>query len=507
MLAHVALIRASVPKQVGADLEVGADLKVSAALKGGPVTPSPDDKAGTAVPPATANSGAVAVMGLDLQADRVVPRKQVFSWAVFDWATQPFNSVILTFVFTALYLTTDVFLDPSIAALPDDDPAKEHGLADLASGLGLAITIAGLLIAVLAPVLAQRADAVGRRKFWLLIYACGLFASMALMFFVQADPAFFVFGVTLVAIGTLFSELAGVNYNAMLVQVSTPKTVGKISGLGWGLGYIGGIVALVIVIALDQADWFGLPTDGGLPFRLVALGCAIWGVVFAIPFVLNVPELPPPPHSQRVGFLRSYVVLGQDIARLYRNSRPTFWFLLASAVYRDGLAAVFTFGAIIASVSFGFGFLEVVMFGVGANLVAGISTIIAGRLDDLFGARAVIVVALTGLVVSGAAVFVLHDAGKVVFWVFGLLLCVFVGPAQASSRSLLARLSPAGREGEVFGLYATTGRAASFIAPALWTLFIALFGTTVWGILGIVAVLAAGLVLLLFVRLPRHVRA
>lgn len=458
-------------------------------------------------PPAAANTGAVAVMALDLQADRVVPRKQVVSWAVFDWATQPFNSVILTFVFTALYLTTDVFLDPGVAALPDDDPAKVRGLAGLTSGLGLAITLAGLLIAVLAPVLAQRADAAGRRKRWLLIYAVGLFASMALLFLVEADPAFFVLGVTLVALGTLFSELAGVNYNAMLVQVSTPKTVGKVSGLGWGLGYIGGIVALVIVIVANQLDWFGLPTDDGLPFRLVALGCAIWGVVFAIPFVLNVPELPAPAHRERVGLLRSYGVLVRDVVALFRTARPTFWFLLASAVYRDGLAAVFTFGAVIAKVSFGFGFLEVVVFGVAANLVAGVSTLFAGRLDDRFGARAVILVSLAGLIVSGAAVFVLLDAGKLVFWIAGLALCLFVGPAQASSRSLLARLSPAGREGEIFGLYATTGRAASFIAPGLWTLFIAWFGATVWGILGIVAVLAAGLVLLLLVRLPRHVRA
>jgi UMF1 family MFS transporter len=468
---------------------------------------APAPRPTTPTPPTVADTGAIAAMGLDLQEGRVIPRKQVVSWALWDWATQPFNSVILTFVFTALYLTTDVFLSPELAALPKGDPAKDAALAGLAGGLGFATMISGLIIALIAPVLAQRADASGRRKFWLLVYTGVLIVTMASLFFVQGAPQFFVLGVTLIAIGTVFSELAGVNYNAMLVQVATPKTVGRVSGLGWGLGYIGGIVALVIVVVAYASNWFGLPEENGLPFRLVALGCAIWTTVFAIPFVLNVPELPNPTATPRVNFFASYVVLWRDIVALFRRSRPTFWFLLASAVYRDGLGAVFTFGAVIASVSFGFEFLEVVAFGIAANLVAGVSTIIAGRFDDIFGARAVILTALVGLVVSGTAVFVLHDAGKVVFWIFGLALCIFVGPAQASSRSLLARVTPAGQEGQVFGLYATTGRIASPISSSLWTLFVVAFQATVFGVLGIVLTLAAGLVLMLFVRLPKHVRA
>lgn len=456
--------------------------------------------------PTTANTGAVAVAGLDLQEGKVVPRKQVVSWALWDWATQPFNSVILTFVFTALYLTTDVFLPPEIAALANDDPLKERGLAELAGGLGLATTIAGLAIAAIAPVLGQRADGSGRRKLWLLIYTAILTLCTAALFFVEGTPSFFVLGVSLIAIGSVFSELAGVNYNAMLVQVSTPKTVGKVSGLGWGLGYIGGIVALVIVIVAYISDWFGVPEEGGLPFRLVAVGCAIWTIVFVIPLILNVPELPAVEGENRPNFFQSYVVLFRNIVALYRDTRPTFWFLLASAVYRDGLAGVFTFGAVIASVSFGFEFIEVVTFGIAANLVAGVSTIIAGRFDDVFGARAVILTSLVGLVIAGTAVFLLADAGQIVFWIGGLVLCMFVGPAQAASRSLLARVTPAGREGEVFGLYATTGRAASFLSGAAWTSFIAIFGTTIFGVLGIVLVLFAGLVLMLLVKMPAHVR-
>jgi UMF1 family MFS transporter len=453
--------------------------------------------------PTAANTGAVAAVGLDLQADKVVPRKQVVSWAFWDWSNQPFNTVILTFIFTALYLVTDHFLTPEVAALADTDPIKVKALADLSSGLGYAVGAAGLLIALLAPVLGQRSDATGQRKRALGIATILVAVAMFALFFVQADPSFFILGISLVAIGSVISEIAGVNYNALLVQVSTPKTVGKVSGLGWGLGYIGGILALVIVVVAYFFDWFGASEEMGL--RLVAVGCAIWSIVFAIPLFLNVPDPLPGPGREKVSFFQSYIVLFADIRRLYRDSRDTFWFLVASAVYRDGLAGVFTFGATIASISFGFSFIEVVIFGIAANLVAGVSTIISGRFDDLFGPRAVIVSALIGLVIAGLVVFALHDAGQFIFWIFGLLLCVFVGPAQAASRSLLARLTPAGREGEIFGLYATTGRAASFISPTLWAVFISIFGAQYWGVLGIVLVLAVGLVLMLLVRAGRRV--
>ena len=454
--------------------------------------------------PVAANTGAVAAVGLDAQPGRVIPRKQVVSWALWDWATQPFNSVILTFVFTALYLTTDTFIDPAIAALGEDYERYQLAISDLSGQYGFALFIAGALIALVAPVMGQRSDSNGRRKLWLAINTAVVVACMALMFFVQAAPSFFVLGVALVAIGSVFAEIANVSYNAMLVQVSTPSTIGKVSGLGWGLGYIGGILALVIVVVCTQFEWFGMSTDNGLAFRVIALGCAVWTVVFSLPILLNVPEAKPNGTRAKVNIFYSYVVLVKDIARLFRESRQTFWFLLASAVYRGGLAGVFAFGAIIAAVTFRFSSDEVLIFGIAANLVAGVSTIISGRFDDRFGARAVILTSLIGLVVAGTVTFFLHDAGKAAFWVFGLLLVVFVGPAQAASRSLLARVTPAGREGEIFGLYATTGRAASFLSPGLWALLISIFGFQYWGILGIVLVLAVGLVLMLFVKVAPH---
>lgn len=456
--------------------------------------------------PTTANTGAIAAVGLDLQEGKVIPRKQVFSWALWDWATQPFASVITTFVFT-VYLTSSLFLDPAVAALGKGNPIYDKALSDLSAGLGLAITVAGLLVALLAPVLGQRSDAAGRRKLWLGINTILVVIAMALMFFVQAGPGYFVLGVALVAIGNVFAEIANVNYNAMLVQVSTPKTVGRVSGLGWGFGYLGGIIVLLLVyvlfIAGDTGGVLGVGEVAGINIRLVALTCAIWTVLFSIPIFLNVPEnLADPARRKNVNFFASYGVLVKDIARLFRESRPTFWFLLASAVFRDGLAGVFTFGGVIAAVTFGFSAQEVLIFGIVANLTAGLSTIIAGRFDDRFGPKAVIAFSLGGLIVAGLAVFFAHDGGTTAFWIGGLLLTLFVGPAQAASRSFLARVTPAGREGEIFGLYATTGRAASFLSPLLWTTFIAVGGAQYWGILGIVIVLVVGLALLLLVRVP-----
>lgn len=482
----------------------------------------PDSRGdGIDAPPPTANTGALISMAelfQDSDAERVIPRKQVASWALWDWATQPFNSVILTFVFASLYLVSENFLPADVAAQnadgtlncalgADAGTAYCQGLADLSSWYGWATFAAGLLILLLAPVLGQQADRRGSKKRWLGIFTVLLALLQFALFFVQADPAFFWYGAIVLAVGAIVSEIAGVNYNALLVQVSTPKTVGRVSGLGWGMGYIGGIFALTIVVALTFADWFGMDTSDGLAYRLIAVGCAVWTIVFAIPLFLNVPEPPASAPGSTVGFFQSYVVLVKDVVGLFRSHRPTFWFLVASAVYRDGLAGVFAFGAILASVSFGFSATQVMIFGIAANIVAGISTIIAGRFDDRFGAKSVIVTALTVLVAMALFVFAFQSAGTVIFWIGGLILSAMVGPAQASSRSLLARVTPTGMQGEIFGLYATTGRVASFLSPLMWSLSITIFGATIYGVLGIALVLLLGLILLLFVRLPKRAAA
>ncbi|WP_150307512.1 MFS transporter [Planctomonas psychrotolerans] len=443
-----------------------------------------------------------------------VPRGRVVSWALWDWGSAAFNAVVTTFVFST-YLASTLFIDADILAAAGDDardPALVRALAENATVISTALAIAGVLVALFAPVLGQRSDGSGRRKFWLGINTAIVVLAMAAMFFVLPEPNYLVFGAALLAAGNLFFEFAGVNYNAMLVQVSTPRTVGRVSGFGWGMGYVGGIVLLAVLLALFLFNFgsdttrgiLALPTGeagGSLDVRIAILVAAAWFGLFALPVLFRVPEIPPARREAKVGFFASYALLFRTIRALARRSPQVLLFLLASAVFRDGLAAVFTFGAIIAAQVFGFTFTEVLLFGIAANVVAGIGTFLGGIVDDRFGAKTVILASLVCLVLGGTSVLLVGDE-KGGFWIAGLFLCLFVGPIQASSRSFLARITPPGREGEIFGLYATTGRAVSFLAPALFGLAVAITGDTRFGIIGIVVVLLIGLLLMIPVK-PR----
>ncbi|WP_167137617.1 MFS transporter [Diaminobutyricimonas sp. TR449] len=437
--------------------------------------------------------------------DRRIPRRQVTAWALWDWGSASFNAVVTTFVFST-YLASRLFVDSDVLD-SGNDAAINRVLADNASLVGWALAAAGILVALLAPVMGQRTDGSGRRKLWLGINTGLVVAAMSAMFFVEGAPAYFVLGATLLAVGNVFFEFASVNYNAMLVQVSNRHNIGKVSGFGWGLGYVGGIVLLVVLLLLfiqsfgaeGQTGLLGISTDGGLNIRVAVFASAVWFAIFAIPVLVAVPEIPARRRANRVSLFASYGILFRTIGRLAKNSPQVLLFLVASAVFRDGLAGVFTFGAIIAAQAFGFSSSEVLYFAVAANVVAGIGTFLGGWLDDKVGAKSVIVGGLVGLIVAATTVLFIGDA-KLGFWIAALFLCLFVGPVQASSRSFLARITPPGREGEIFGLYATTGRAVSFLAPVLFALFVGISGDTRLGILGIVLVLLAGLLLMLPVK-------
>ncbi|HWV26609.1 MAG TPA: MFS transporter, partial [Aeromicrobium sp.] len=218
----------------------------------------------------------------------------------------------------------------------------------------------------------------------------------------------------------------------------------------------------------------------------------------AIPVLRAVPELPADASAvPRASFRESYRVLFGEVRQMWREDRATAKFLIASALFRDGLAGVFTFGAVIAVSVYDFEDDTVIIFGIVANVIAAAGAFFAGRLDDTFGPRRVIVFSLTAMIVSGVILLFVHGSGG--FWVFGLVLCLFVGPAQSASRTYLTRLTLPGKEGQNFGLYAMTGRAASFLAPTLFALCAFLGDDDRWGIVGILVVLAAGLVALLLV--------
>jgi UMF1 family MFS transporter len=324
-------------------------------------------------------------------------------------------------------------------------------------------------------------------------------------YFVMPDPKFFLFGLVLYALGSVVQEVAFVNYYAMLKQVSTPSTMARVSGFAWALGYVGGIALLLISLigfVLPDHPWFGVTTDGSQNIRIIFAISAVWMLIFSIPMVIWMPELPANAVAEKVSFIGSYRVLYGKLKGIRKTAPDLLRFLIASAIFRDGLAGVFQFGAVLGSVAFGFSTQQVIFYGIGASIVAGIGATIGGFIDDKLGTKRTIQYSLTGVVIAGLSIFVFAGAGQITYWVGGLSLSLFVGPAQASARTFLARITPAGREGEFFGLYQTTGEAASFVAPFLWWLAITLASAagvanaTIYGVFGIVVMLVTGIALM-----------
>ena len=414
---------------------------------------------------------------------------RILSWCMWDWGTQPFTTVITTFVFSVYVSSGSLFG----TGTGDDTPAMM---------MGVAMAAAGVLVALLAPVLGQGTDRSGKRMRHLRWQTWALAALSAALWFVAPGQQYLWLGLALLGIGNIVAEVANVNYYAAIDQVATPENVGRISGYGWGMGYLGGIAILLLIVAAQGVD---IGPDG---VRNSMLLCGVWTVVFTIPLFVAIKDRPVTSPPLRQSLVRAYRDVVDSVIRIHRVSPHTTWFLLASALFRDGLAGVFTYGAVLAKRVFEFTTGEVIVFGVVANVVAGLATIAFGHLDDRFGPKRVILISLGALVGLGICVFLLHDQGQLVFWVFGIAMTLFVGPAQSAARSFLARIIPEGHSGEVFGLYATTGRAVSFLASALWVLSLWLGSFLVpagesavhFGILGIVLVLAAGLVVMIPVR-------
>lgn len=412
---------------------------------------------------------------------------------LWDCGAAGLNAIVVTFVFS-VYLTGTV-------------GAVDPGATASASWLGRAMAIGGLSVALLAPVIGVWVEAPQRRRPALAVFT-GLAAALTCtMSLIRDDPRYLVPGLALLAMTAACVDLAGVPYNAMLRQVSTPLTAGRVSGFGWAAGYAGAVVLMLLVylgfFAGDGATrgLLRLSPHDGHNVRMAMVLAAGWLVAFALPLLAgrHWPRSTGAP-VPRYGLFGGYRKLWADLRGEWRRDRNLVYFLLASAVYRDGLVGVFAFGAVLGVNVYGISSADVLLFGGSAAVVAAIGAVLGGLLDDRVGSKPIIVGSLAVMIAVGLALLAL--SGPVVFWVCGLVLCLFIGPAQSASRTLLLRMAPDGMEGVAFGLYTMTGRAVTFLAPWLFSVFVDVFHADRAGLAGLCLVLAAGLGGLLGVRAP-----
>jgi UMF1 family MFS transporter len=402
------------------------------------------------------------------------------------------NAIVVTFVFS-VYLTSGVGRD-----LP--------GATSPTSWLGRALALAGLVVALLAPVTGVWVDAPWRRKRVLAVLTTAVVLMTAAMSLIRDDYHYLLPGLVLLAGTAACNDLATVPYNAMLRQVSTAESPGRISGFGLAMGFLGSVVLLLIVYVGfisgdgDSRGLLQLPADDGQNVRAAVLLAAVWFAVFSLPVFRSVPASEPAKRREAIGFLGAYRALWSEIVGEWRRDRNVVYYLLASAVFRDGLTGVATFGAVLGVKVYGISAADVLLFGVGASVIAAVGAVMGGLLDDRLGSKLVIVGSLIAMIT--VAVTLMTLSGAAAFWVCGLLLCLFIGPVQASARTLMLRMSADGKEGVAFGLFTTTGRAVSFLAPWLFSAFIDVFDSDRAGMGGLCVVLAAGLMGMLAVRTP-----
>lgn len=408
--------------------------------------------------------------------------RAIFAWCLYDWGNSAFPTVIGTILFSA-YFTTAVA------------PNEEMGTALW----GQATALAGLAVAIASPVLGAIADQGGRRKPWIAVLSGLSVVATALLWFATPEPASILLALVLYGVAAFGFELALVFYNAMLPDLAPNERLGRVSGWGWGLGYFGGLACLALGLALVQPDPapFGLDKSSAEHVRAVAIVVAVWFAAFAAPLFLFTPDRPRGRLPMGVAVRSGLSTLKATLKRLpqYRN---VLRFLIAKMIYIDGLNTLFAFGGIYAAGTIGMGLPEVLLFGVIINIASGVGAFVFAWVDDWVGAKPTIVIALIGLILFGTGILFVSD--RTWFYVFALGIGAFLGPAQAASRSMMARLAPRELMTEFFGLYALAGKATAFVGPAVLGWVTVLASSQRVGMATILPFFIVGLWLLLGVR-------
>jgi UMF1 family MFS transporter len=451
-------------------------------------------------------------------APRNAPVRALVGWVLVDWALQPFYTLILTFLF-APYFTTAVVADPAAGQ----------------AMWGYAAACAGIFIAVGSPLLGAMADGGGRRKPWVALLALVLAGGMGTLWWAKpgADTTTIIGILAAFVLATAAAEFIAVFTNAMMPTLVTREQLGRLSGIGWAVGYAGGLVSLAIMAGLLVTNPATGKTLLGLePLlrldvvaregdRLVGLFAAAWMLVFLLPFFLFVPDrrTSKPPGAVRAPLAELWATL-----KALPGQRDMLLFLIARALYTDGLSAIFVFGGIYGTAVFGWEAFERGLFGIILTVVGVIGAVIGGFLDDRLGAKKVIIGALVLLIVgavgilSVSATHVLFTApiaakaagsqpfsstGELVLLAFAMLVAIVSAPNQSASRSLLARLAPPDKITQFFGLFAFSGKVTAFLAPLLVALVTTATGSQRIGMAAILVFLVAGIILMLPVREPR----
>ena len=442
------------------------------------------------------------------------PRAAVTAWIFFDWAAQPYFTLITTFVFAPYFAT-------HVAA----DPAQGQAL------WGFATAAAGLVIALLSPLLGAIADASGRRKPWIAAFGALLVIGSSLMWIGRpGDPS--VIPPLLIAYGiaTIGVEFATVFNNAMMPTLVPPDRIGRLSGTGWATGYIGGILSLILVLGFLAANpdtgrtlfgvapLFGLDPVTHQGDRITGPLTGIWFIIFVTPMFLLTPDYPAK-RPIRAALHEGLSGLKRTLAELPKQ-KSLATFLLANMIYSDGLVSLFAFGGIYAAGTFGWQTIQIGSFGILLAIAGTFGAWLGGKLDDKLGPKRVIAGSLLILLFALSAILLVDKdsilfvkvappapggalfsgAAERAYLVLGCLIGAAGGPLQAASRTLLIRLAPKDRIAQYFGLFALTGKVTSFIGPLLIGAVTAVTASQKAGMALLVVFFLAGLALLTRVR-------
>ena len=409
--------------------------------------------------------------------------RKVFIWCLFDWANSPYPTVILTFVFSAYF--TKLVAEDEI------------------SGTFLwsqTIAFSGLFMAVIAPILGAISDETGKKKIWILVFSILAILATMNLWFVLPDKKSVPLALIAIAISLIAFEFCTIFYNATLIQVANSSSIGKVSGLGWAAGYIGAIICLLICLfglVERNFSFLRLDIDQSEHIRATTIVVGLWWFIFSLPFFIFFKEGKEAAHFSSRHILEGLKRLFTTIKNI-KHYRPIMLFLLARMFYADGLLVVFQFGGIYAAGTFGMTFSEILKFGIAMNIFAGLGAFVFAWVEDWLTSKTTIFISLIGLVGFGSAL--LFVEAQSYFWAFGLGLSFFIGPAQSASRAFLARLSPKQLHGEMYGLFAMSGKATSFIGPMLFGWLTILFETQRAGMFVAVAFWLMGIIVLVFVK-------